>query len=77
MTTYRYTVIVHPEEDGQGYWVEVPALPGCNTQGDTVAEAVGHAQEAITAYIESLRRAGEPVPEETEHHQAIVVDVAA
>jgi len=74
---YRYTVIIHPEEDGQGYWAEVPALPGCNTAGDTVAEAVANAQEAIKAYIESLRRAGEPVPEETKPHQAIVVDVAA
>lgn len=77
MRTYRYTVMIHPEEDGQGYWAEVPALPGCNTQGESVAEAVAHAQEAIAAYIESLRLAGEPVPEETEPHQAIVVDVAA
>lgn len=77
MTTYSYTVIVHPEEDGQGYWVEVPALPGCNTQGGTVAEAIANAQEAATAFIESLRLAGEPVPQETEHHQAVVIQVAA
>jgi antitoxin HicB len=77
VTTYRYTVIIHPEENGQGYWAEVPALPGCNTQGDTVAEAITNAQEAVTAYIGSLRLAGEPVPQETEHHQAVVIDVNA
>jgi antitoxin HicB len=75
--TYRYTVIIHPEEDGQGYWAEVPALPGCNTQGASVAEAIAHAQEAIAAYIEGLQLAGDPIPEETEHHQAIVIDVDA
>ena len=57
--------------------MEVPALPGCNTQGGTVGEAIANAQEAITAYIESLRLAREPVPQEAEPHQAIVIQVAA
>ncbi len=70
-------MLIHPEEDGQGYWADVPALPGCHTQGETVAETIANAQEAITAYIESLRLAGEPVPRETEHHQAVVIEVEA
>ncbi|MBN1190880.1 MAG: type II toxin-antitoxin system HicA family toxin [Dehalococcoidales bacterium] len=38
----NYTVILVPEEDG-GYSVEVPALPGCFTQGETREEAIVHA----------------------------------
>lgn len=66
MKTYRYTVIVYPESNGGGYWAEVPVLPGCNTQGGTLAEAISNAREAIIAYVESLKLAGEPIPEETE-----------
>jgi predicted RNase H-like HicB family nuclease len=31
----KIKAIVHPAEEG-GYWVEVPALPGCFTEGETV-----------------------------------------
>jgi predicted RNase H-like HicB family nuclease len=60
----RYIVILKPTEyaDEVGYTVEVPALPGCISEGDTVAEALANAREAIEAYIESLRDEGLPVP---------------
>jgi predicted RNase H-like HicB family nuclease len=70
-----YTVIVTPEDGA--YIVDVPSLPGCHTVGDTLAEAIQNAQEAITLYVETLKERGEPIPEETIHPQAIVVDVAA
>ncbi len=76
MKTYRYTIILHPEEDG-GFWVEVPSLRGCHTQGDTIEEAIAMAKDAIALYIESLEAHGEPIPVEASPHQAIVVDVAA
>ncbi len=44
----------------------VPALPGCNTQGDSFEEAVQNVREAIQAYLESLRAHGEAIPEEGE-----------
>ena len=40
--------IVHKAEEG-GYWAEVPALPGCATQGQTLAEVKANLQEAIDA----------------------------
>ena len=43
--------IVH-EEDG-GYWAEVPSLPGCFTQGDTLDELVANLWEAIEGWTES------------------------
>jgi predicted RNase H-like HicB family nuclease len=75
--TYRYTVVIHPEEDGQGYWAEVPALPGCNTLGDTIEEVLTNARDAIRLCIEDREAHGEPIPEEAEPHQAIVIDVEA
>jgi predicted RNase H-like HicB family nuclease len=44
-------VLVHEAEEG-GYWAEVPALPGCFTQGATLAEVRARAEEAIRAYLE-------------------------
>ncbi len=77
MSERRYTIILTPEPDGSAYNVTVPALPGCFTYGDTVEEAIEMAKEAITGWIEAAEKLGEPIPEETEHPQMIVVSVAA
>ncbi len=37
---------VHKAEEG-GYWAEVRALPGCLTQGETLAESKANLHEAI------------------------------
>lgn len=60
--TYDYTVIFVPDPDG-GYVAEVPAL-GIATQGETLEEARAMSQDAIRGYLESLAKAGEPVPTE-------------
>ena len=54
-------VILHPAEEG-GYWVEVPSLPGCVSQGDTREEALANIKEAIELFIEALEEIGEEVP---------------
>jgi len=74
MTTYDYLIIVHPDAD-EGFWTEVPSLPGCGSQGETVDEAVAMTKDAIQGYLESLRKHGEVVPKETS--VAITVTVAA
>lgn len=38
--------VVHEAEEG-GYWAEVPALPGCATQGETLDELMANLREAI------------------------------
>ena len=73
----HYTIILEPDLEEGGYTVTVPALPGCISQGNTIEECIEHAREAIAGYIESLRAAGESVPEETERPQMITIDVAA
>ena len=46
----KLKVIVHPAEEG-GYWAEVPAIPGCATQGENMEELMENIQEAIEACL--------------------------
>ena len=59
----KYTVILEKDEAGF-YVVNVPALPGCFTQGKTKEEALENAKEAIESYIGSLKKHKEPIPED-------------
>jgi predicted RNase H-like HicB family nuclease len=77
MNTHHYTIILHPDVDEEGYTVTVPALSGCVTQGETLEKAIAMAKDAIRLSIDILIADGVPVPEEREHPQAIVIDVAA
>ena len=71
-----YTIVVEPDEDG-GFFVVVPALPGCFTRGRTIDECRERAVEAIEVHIAGLRADGEPVPEEVGTPQLLTVTVAA
>ncbi|MBI3104523.1 MAG: type II toxin-antitoxin system HicB family antitoxin [Candidatus Rokubacteria bacterium] len=42
----KIKVVVHEAEEG-GYWAEVPAIPGCATQGDTFEELLQNLYEAV------------------------------
>ncbi len=42
--------IIHEAEEG-GYWAEVPALPGCVTQGETMDEVTANLREAIEGWL--------------------------
>jgi antitoxin HicB len=60
---YQFTVLFEPAEEG-GYVVTCPALPGLVSEGDTLEEAREMAKDAILGYLESLRKDGEPIPED-------------
>ena len=60
----EYTVLIHPAEEG-GYWTEVPALPGCFSQGETIEEALANTKEAIEAHVAALREEGHEVASES------------
>lgn len=42
----KIKVVVHEAEEG-GFWAEVPAIPGCATQGETLDELMKNVHEAI------------------------------
>jgi antitoxin HicB len=58
---YEYTVILEPQAEG-GFTVTVPALPEVVTEGDTEAEALSMAEEAIRAIIAYRQAHGLPIP---------------
>ena len=70
----EYVVIVHPDETG-GYWTEVPVLPGCGSQGETVEEAIEMTKDAIEGVLETLRSHGQPLPEEKDVIVKVQVEV--
>ncbi|MCL4842476.1 MAG: type II toxin-antitoxin system HicB family antitoxin [Bryobacteraceae bacterium] len=49
----KYAVVIHEESDG-GFWAEVPALPGCYTQADTLPELLDNLREAIKGVLTVL-----------------------
>ena len=46
----KVKAIIHPAEEG-GFWAEVPALPGCVTQGETEEEVTSNLREAIELWL--------------------------
>lgn len=44
--------IIHKAEEG-GFWAEVPALPGCMTQGETMDELRANLHEAVELWLEA------------------------
>ncbi len=48
----RFKVILHPDLEDGGYWVECPELPGCSSQGDSVEEALDMIKDAIRGHLE-------------------------
>jgi len=57
----RYRVLIEQDEDGV-FVAEVPALPGCISQGETRTEVIDNIKEAIAGYLESLEAHDEPIP---------------
>ena len=53
----KFAVVVHEEPEG-GFWAEVPALPGCYSQGESIAELMDNVREAIAGVLEVLKEQG-------------------
>ncbi len=48
----KLQAVIHVAEEG-GYWAEVPALPGCVTQGETRGELEANLREAVAGWLEA------------------------
>jgi predicted RNase H-like HicB family nuclease len=53
----KFVIVIHEDPDG-GFWGEVPALPGCYSQGETVDELKRNIREAIGGVLEVLKQEG-------------------
>lgn len=69
----KWRVLIEQDEDGV-FVAEVPSLPGCISQGNTRDEAKKNVNEAIQAYLESLKENGDPIPPPI-NEEVIEVDI--
>jgi len=65
MSDYRFTVRPLSDDEGGGYLVEFPDLPGCMSDGETVEEAVANGQDAKASWIAAMTEAERPIPPPT------------
>lgn len=73
---FVYPAVFEPNENGV-LTVTFPDLPGCITEGDTPAEALAMAQEAMGLYLYESEKDGDPIPEPSSPSNSLIHDDAA
>jgi antitoxin HicB len=71
MQVYKVPLRLEPQPEG-GFTVTSPALRGLVTEGDTVAEALAHAAEALELVLEDYEAEGKPLPESLRQEVKII-----
>ncbi len=59
---YQFTVRPISKEDGGGYLVEYPDIPGCMSDGETIEEAITNGREALRDSMDVFRESGRKPP---------------
>ena len=59
---YGFTIRPLSSEDGGGFLIEYPDLPGCHSDGDTPEQAIVNGRDAVRSYLLSCRKHGDPIP---------------
>lgn len=64
MTTIAYPFAIRPltAEEGGGYLIEFPDLPGCMSDGETPEEAIANGKDAVDEWIDACEKLGRPIP---------------
>ena len=60
---YKYERIVYWAEEDGAFIVEVPELPGCMADGETVGDAIANAEVVIREWIETAEERGQEIPQ--------------
>jgi len=64
---YAHTVEPLAPDDGGGYLVTLPDMPGCVSDGETMQEAVSNARDAFRAWVSARVAQGRPIPAPVPH----------
>jgi antitoxin HicB len=59
---YQFTVRPLSKDEGGGYLVEYPDIPGCMSDGETVEEAIANGREALLDCLAVFRESGRKIP---------------
>ncbi len=62
ISEYPFTMRHLSKEDGGGYLIEFPDLPGCMSDGETMDEAIQHGKAAVADWIESAKSMNRSIP---------------
>jgi antitoxin HicB len=62
LDAYQFTVRPLSKDEGGGYLVEYPDIPGCMSDGETVEEAIANGRKALRDCIEVFRESGRKLP---------------
>ena len=62
LDAYQFTVRPLSKDEGGGYLLEYPDIPGCMSDGETVEEAIANGREALRDCIEVFRESGRKLP---------------
>jgi antitoxin HicB len=62
LDAYQFTVRPLSKEEGGGYLVEYPDIPGCMSDGETIGEAIANGREALRDCVAVFRESGRKVP---------------
>ena len=60
---YPFTIRHLEEDEGGGYLIEFPDLPGCMSDGETIEEAIANGKEAMLSWLEVAQDQGREVPD--------------
>ena len=59
---HKYEVVIYWSEDDKVFIADIPELAGCAAHGDSPAEALAEAQEAIDLWLDTAREFGRDIP---------------
>ena len=62
ISEYPFTIRRLTEDEGGGYLIEYPDLPGCMSDGETIDEAIENGKDAVTAWIEAAKEMNRTIP---------------
>jgi len=62
ISEYPFIIRHLSNEEGDGYLIEFPDLPGCMSDGETIDEAIENGQDAIKAWIEAAKETNRVIP---------------
>jgi antitoxin HicB len=67
-----YPHVVEPlsEEDGGGFLITFPDLPGCMSDGESIDEAIANGRDAFSAWMSARADMGKPIPKPTRHGES-------
>lgn len=58
----KYEVIIYWSSDDEAFIAEVPELPGCMADGQTMSEALANVEVVAEQWLETARELGRPIP---------------